>query len=76
MPAHFLLVCLINIAGWRRFNMALFSCESLYIFTIFPPRKAEEDDNTADVIKDDSQNIRTSRECRSDKPYGKYRNQH
>ncbi|MBW6086473.1 hypothetical protein KZ779_14505 [Escherichia coli] len=25
MPAHFLLFCLINIAGWRRFNMALFS---------------------------------------------------
>ena len=24
MPAHFLLFCLINIAGWRRFNMALF----------------------------------------------------
>ena len=23
--AHFLLFCLINIAGWRRFNMALFS---------------------------------------------------
>lgn len=76
MPAHFLLFCLINTAGWRRFQYgALQPLIPLYIYCIYL-RKAYRDNNTADVIKNDGQNIRASRECRSDKPYCKYRNQH